>query len=132
MSPAVAGGNWRWRCTEEMLTEQPFAWLRDLTGGSKRLAQTETLVAAGGSAAFGSTEAPRAVKVRCRRPACRGRSCRPGVITEIERTYGHTAGIAARKVNESLAWKNLEAHYQKMRDVHLRRLFATIQTAANG
>jgi hypothetical protein len=30
--------------------------LRDLTAESKRLAQTETLVAAGGSAAFGSTE----------------------------------------------------------------------------
>jgi len=54
--PGVAGGNWRWRCTEAMLAEQPFAWLRDLTAESKRLAQTETLVAAGGSAAFGSTE----------------------------------------------------------------------------
>jgi glucose-6-phosphate isomerase len=29
-----------------------------------------------------------------------------------------------RKVNESPAWKNLETHYQKLRDVHLRRLFA--------
>ncbi len=29
-----------------------------------------------------------------------------------------------RKVTETLAWKNLETHYQKMRDVHLRRLFA--------
>jgi 4-alpha-glucanotransferase len=55
--PGVAGGNWRWRCTEAMLTDQPFAWLRDLTAVSKRLAQTETLVAAApGSAAFGSTE----------------------------------------------------------------------------
>ena len=54
--PGVAGGNWRWRCTEAMLTEQPFAWLRDLTAGSKRLAHTETLVAAEGSAAFGSPE----------------------------------------------------------------------------
>jgi 4-alpha-glucanotransferase len=54
--PGVAGGNWRWRCTEAMLTEQPFAWLRDLTAESKRLAQTEMPVAAGGSAAFGSTE----------------------------------------------------------------------------
>src|SRR5512134_2863227 len=34
------------------------------------------------------------------------------------------AGSLPRKVNESLAWKNLEAHHQKMRDVHLRRLFA--------
>ncbi len=29
-----------------------------------------------------------------------------------------------RKVNESVAWNKLEAHYQKMREVHLRRLFA--------
>lgn len=29
-----------------------------------------------------------------------------------------------RKVNESAAWKNLEIHYQELRDVHLRRLFA--------
>jgi len=29
-----------------------------------------------------------------------------------------------RKVNESPAWKNLETHYQKLRDGHLRRLFA--------
>lgn len=34
------------------------------------------------------------------------------------------AGSLPRKVNESLAWENLEAHYQKMQDVHLRRLFA--------
>ena len=40
--PGLAGGNWRWRCTEEMLTDEPFAWLRDLTAGSRRLAQTET------------------------------------------------------------------------------------------
>jgi 4-alpha-glucanotransferase len=38
--PGVAGGNWRWRCTEAMLTDEPFAWLRDLTAGSKRLAQS--------------------------------------------------------------------------------------------
>jgi glucose-6-phosphate isomerase len=31
----------------------------------------------------------------------------------------------AREVNESPAWKNLETHYQRLRDVHLRRLFAS-------
>jgi glucose-6-phosphate isomerase len=35
----------------------------------------------------------------------------------------HT-GSLPRKVNESLSWKNLEAHSKKMRNVHLRRLFA--------
>jgi len=54
--PGVGGGNWRWRCTEAMLGDEPFARLRDLTAGSKRLAQAETLAAAGSSAAFGSTE----------------------------------------------------------------------------
>ena len=29
--PGVAEGNWRWRCTEEMLSETAFQWLRDLT-----------------------------------------------------------------------------------------------------
>ena len=38
--PGVAGGNWRWRCTEAMLTGAPFAWLRDLTAGSERLASS--------------------------------------------------------------------------------------------
>ena len=40
--PGRAGGNWRWRCTPEMLTEKPFAWLRELTASSKRLAANET------------------------------------------------------------------------------------------
>ncbi len=40
--PGVAGGNWRWRCTEAMLTDEAFAWLRDLTAGSKRLAQSRS------------------------------------------------------------------------------------------
>src|SRR5271166_1308475 len=30
----------------------------------------------------------------------------------------------SRLVNECPAWKNLERHYQKLRDVHLRQLFA--------
>jgi 4-alpha-glucanotransferase len=37
--PGRAGGNWGWRCTEDMLTDKPFAWLRDLTAGAKRLAE---------------------------------------------------------------------------------------------
>ena len=35
--PGRLGGNWSWRCTEEMLTDEPLAWLRDLTDESKRL-----------------------------------------------------------------------------------------------
>jgi len=35
--PGRAGENWRWRCTEEMLTQERFAWLRDLTRTSGRL-----------------------------------------------------------------------------------------------
>jgi 4-alpha-glucanotransferase len=40
--PGIAGGNWRWRCREAMLTDEPFAWLEDLTAGSKRLAQSRS------------------------------------------------------------------------------------------
>jgi 4-alpha-glucanotransferase len=29
--PGRADGNWRWRCTEEMLSTRAFDWLRDLT-----------------------------------------------------------------------------------------------------
>jgi len=39
--PGQAAGNWRWRCTEDMLSEGPFAWLRDLTDSSNRLAPAE-------------------------------------------------------------------------------------------
>jgi len=36
--PGRASGNWGWRCPAEMLRQdEPFAWLRDLTGASKRL-----------------------------------------------------------------------------------------------
>jgi 4-alpha-glucanotransferase len=41
--PGQAAGNWRWRCTEEMLNEGPFAWLRDLTRNSKRLADPRVM-----------------------------------------------------------------------------------------
>ncbi|PWT96707.1 MAG: 4-alpha-glucanotransferase [Terriglobia bacterium] len=40
--PGIAGGNWRWRCTEAMLTDEPFAWLEELTAGSKRLAPSRS------------------------------------------------------------------------------------------
>jgi 4-alpha-glucanotransferase len=39
--PGRAEGNWRWRVIDQMLTDEPFAWLRDLTGNSKRLAYAE-------------------------------------------------------------------------------------------
>jgi len=35
--PGCAEGNWRWRCTEDMLSAPAFAWLRDLTKTSNRL-----------------------------------------------------------------------------------------------
>jgi 4-alpha-glucanotransferase len=35
--PGRAEGNWRWRCTEDMLSNRAFEWLRDLTKGSSRL-----------------------------------------------------------------------------------------------
>jgi 4-alpha-glucanotransferase len=36
--PGRAEGNWRWRCTEKMLEDPAFEWLRDLTKTSKRSA----------------------------------------------------------------------------------------------
>jgi hypothetical protein len=35
--PGRTDWNWRWRCTEEMLSDPPFERLRDLTKGSNRL-----------------------------------------------------------------------------------------------
>jgi 4-alpha-glucanotransferase len=35
--PGRAGGNWRWRCTADMLSDRAFEWLRDLTRRSGRL-----------------------------------------------------------------------------------------------
>lgn len=43
--PGVGGGNWRWRCTEAMLTDERFTWLRHLTAGSQRLAGTDMIPA---------------------------------------------------------------------------------------
>ncbi len=34
--PGRPDGNWRWRCTEEMLSDPAFEWLRDLTGKANR------------------------------------------------------------------------------------------------
>ena len=34
--PGRAEGNWRWRCTDEMLSPRAFEWLRDLTNMSGR------------------------------------------------------------------------------------------------
>ena len=53
--PGLPGGNWRWRCTDEMLADEPFAWLRDLTANSKRLADAE-IVMAGGNSGPGSAQ----------------------------------------------------------------------------
>jgi 4-alpha-glucanotransferase len=36
--PGRAGGNWGWRCTDVLLRDEPFAWLRDLTATFNRLA----------------------------------------------------------------------------------------------
>jgi 4-alpha-glucanotransferase len=38
--PGCPDGNWRWRCTDEMLTPASFDWLRDLTRGSGRVLPT--------------------------------------------------------------------------------------------
>jgi 4-alpha-glucanotransferase len=34
--PGRAEGNWRWRCTGEMLADAPFEWLRELTKNGNR------------------------------------------------------------------------------------------------
>jgi 4-alpha-glucanotransferase len=34
--PGRPQGNWRWRCTEEMLSDSAFEWLRDLTKSANR------------------------------------------------------------------------------------------------
>jgi 4-alpha-glucanotransferase len=42
--PGSPEGNWRWRCTEEMLSDQAFVWLRDLTNGTNRSSMPITAV----------------------------------------------------------------------------------------
>jgi 4-alpha-glucanotransferase len=34
--PGRAEGNWRWRCTQKMLSDPAFPWIRDLTHSTKR------------------------------------------------------------------------------------------------
>ena len=36
--PGRPGGNWGWRCTAALLTDEPFSWLRGLTAKTNRLA----------------------------------------------------------------------------------------------
>jgi 4-alpha-glucanotransferase len=38
--PGHAEGNWTWRCTEGMMSDRAFEWLRDLTKSSNRSAST--------------------------------------------------------------------------------------------
>ncbi len=40
--PGRTDGNWRWRCTQEMLNDPAFEWMRNLTKTSKRLGLGET------------------------------------------------------------------------------------------
>jgi 4-alpha-glucanotransferase len=41
--PGRADGNWRWRCTEDMLNSSPaFQWVRDLTNSSHRFRAMDT------------------------------------------------------------------------------------------
>jgi 4-alpha-glucanotransferase len=44
--PGRADGNWRWRVREDMLSSQPFQWLRDLTESCKRSVSPATSVRA--------------------------------------------------------------------------------------
>jgi 4-alpha-glucanotransferase len=37
--PGRAEGNWRWRCTQQMMSGPAFEWLRALTATSKRSAE---------------------------------------------------------------------------------------------
>jgi 4-alpha-glucanotransferase len=41
--PGSLEGNWSWRCTEGMLSDRAFEWLRDLTKNSKRSGVTQAL-----------------------------------------------------------------------------------------
>jgi 4-alpha-glucanotransferase len=39
--PGRAAGNWRWRCTKDMLSNSAFEWLRELTTATRRLGRPE-------------------------------------------------------------------------------------------
>jgi 4-alpha-glucanotransferase len=41
--PGRPDGNWRWRCTQDMLSDQPFERVRELTTSSNRVGAMETL-----------------------------------------------------------------------------------------
>jgi 4-alpha-glucanotransferase len=41
--PGSAEGNWRWRCTEQMLSDSAFEWLRTLTTTSNRTAELRSM-----------------------------------------------------------------------------------------
>jgi 4-alpha-glucanotransferase len=41
--PGRPDGNWRWRCTQHMLSDQPFERVRELTTSSNRVGAMETL-----------------------------------------------------------------------------------------
>ncbi len=38
--PGTGGANWCWRCTHDMLTDEPFTWLQDMTSKSNRFASS--------------------------------------------------------------------------------------------
>ena len=46
---------------------------------------------------------------------------------EVTQKHGHSHSAAA----ERPAWKALEAHYKKVRELHLRKLFAETPSAAS-
>jgi 4-alpha-glucanotransferase len=46
--PGRGDGNWRWRVREDMLSNQAFQWLQDLTESSKRSVSPATSVRAQG------------------------------------------------------------------------------------
>jgi len=45
--PGRAEGNWRWRCTEEMMCLIAFQWLQEVTATSKRFAPREVALTRG-------------------------------------------------------------------------------------
>lgn len=52
--PGRPEGNWRWRCTEQMLSDQPFEWLAELTKNAHRSNPSMTQGAKTAEAASGN------------------------------------------------------------------------------
>ena len=50
--PGIAAGNWRWRCTEEMLKPSIFERLRELTTSAGRMAAVKAEIQHPGSSAL--------------------------------------------------------------------------------